>query len=101
MADALNRLDCEENTPQMEAFITDEMCSDWYCYAKEEKTYDSHPLSYDKLEKAQQVDKQLLENLNMDRNNLYHTQFFQGDNKMTYLSQSEVSCSNSSSEACD
>ena len=29
MADALSRLDCEEKTPQMEAFITDEMCFDW------------------------------------------------------------------------
>src|SRR5687767_4251471 len=54
------------------------MCSNWYCYAKEEKTYDSHPLSYDKLEKAQQADKQLLKNLNMDKNNMYHTQFFHG-----------------------
>src|SRR5687767_6694104 len=78
MADALNRLDCEDEIPQMEAFITDKMCSDWYCYAKEEKTYDSHPLSYEKLEKAQQADKQLLKTLNMDKNNLYHTQFFYG-----------------------
>ena len=60
------------------AFITDEMCSDWYCYAKEEKTYDSHPLSYEKLEKAQQADKQLLKNMSLDKNNLYHTLFFHG-----------------------
>ena len=36
IADALSRLDCEDTTPQMEAYITDEMHSDWYCYAKEE-----------------------------------------------------------------
>src|SRR5687767_8867792 len=78
MADALSRLDCDEEVSQQEAFIMDEVCSDWYCYAKEEKAYDSHPLSYDKLEKAQQTDKQLLENLNMDKNNMYHTQFFHG-----------------------
>ena len=77
MADALSRLDCEDTSPQQEAFITDEMCSEWYCYAKEEKTYDSHPLSYDELEKAQQADKQLLKTLNMD-NSFYHTHFFHG-----------------------
>src|SRR5687767_11316038 len=60
MADALSRLDYDDEVSQQEAFIIDEMCSDWYCYAKEEKTYDSHPLSYEKLAKAQQADKQLL-----------------------------------------
>ena len=40
MAVALSRLDCDEEVSQQEAFITDEMCSDWYCYAKEEKTED-------------------------------------------------------------
>src|SRR5687767_12417253 len=79
MADAFSRLDCDEEVSQQEAFITDEMCSDWYCYSKEEKTYDSHPLSYDKLEKAQQADKQLLKNLNMDKNNMYHTHFSMGE----------------------
>ena len=79
MADALSRLDCEETNPQQEAFITDEMCSEWYCYAKEEKTYDSHPLSYEKLEIAQKADKQLLKNMELDKSNLYHTQFFMGE----------------------
>ena len=77
IADALSRLDNEDKIPETEAFITDEMCSDWYCYAKEEKIYDSHPLSYDKLENAQQADKLLLKNLNMD-NSLYHTHFLHG-----------------------
>src|SRR5688572_2845014 len=40
MDDALSRLDCDEEVSQQEAFIMDEPCSDWYCYAKEEKTYD-------------------------------------------------------------
>jgi hypothetical protein len=79
MADALSRLECEETSPQQEAFITDEMCSEWYCYAKEEKTYDRHPLSYDKLEAAQKADKQLLKNMELDKNNMYHTQFFMGE----------------------
>jgi transposase InsO family protein len=78
MADALSRLDCEDTSPQQEAFITDEMCSERYWYAKEEKTYDSHPLSYDKLEAAQKADKQLLKNMELDKNNMYHTQFFHG-----------------------
>ena len=42
------------------ALITDEMCSDWYCYAQEEKTFDGHPLSFQKLEKAQNADKSLM-----------------------------------------
>src|SRR5687767_5125854 len=78
VADALSRLDSEEHTPQMEAFITNKMCSDWYCYSTEEKTYDSHPLSYEKLAKAQREDKQLLENMSLDKNNLYHNHFFHG-----------------------
>ena len=66
-ADALSRLDAEETTPLMEAFITEEMCSYWYCYAKEEMTYDSHPLSFQQLDKAQQADKQIIKILNMDK----------------------------------
>src|SRR5688500_15145584 len=40
MADDLSRLDFDEDISQQEAFLMDEMCSDWYCYAKEEMTYD-------------------------------------------------------------
>ena len=65
MADALSRLDCEDNIPQQEA-ITEEMCSNWYCYAKEEKSFDSHPLSYAQLEKAQKADKDVMKILKMD-----------------------------------
>ena len=57
MADALSRLDCEDDTPQQEALITEEMCSNWYCYDKEEKSFDSHPLSYAQLEKARKQTK--------------------------------------------
>src|SRR6476661_507379 len=39
VADALSRLDMEENTSLQEALITEEMCSNWYRYAKEEMTY--------------------------------------------------------------
>ena len=35
--------------------------------AKEEKTYESHPLSYERLETAQQADKHLLKILNMGK----------------------------------
>ena len=45
---------------QKEAHITEEMCSNWYCYAKEEKSFDSHPLSYAQLEKAQKADKDIM-----------------------------------------
>ena len=45
----------------MEALITEEMLSKWYCYAKEEMTYDSHPLSFQQLEQAQKTNKQLME----------------------------------------
>ena len=60
MADALSRLDCEKNIAQKKALITEEMCSNWYCYAKEEKSNDSHPLSYAQLEKAQNTDKDIM-----------------------------------------
>ena len=49
----------------MEALITKEMHSSWYCYAKEEQNYDSHPLSYQQLEKAQLTDKHLMESLKL------------------------------------
>ena len=59
VADALSRLDMD-NTPTLnKARITEDMCLGWYCYAKEEQTYDSHPLSYEHLEKAQREDKSL------------------------------------------
>ena len=53
VADALSRLDMEEEPSLHEALITEEMCLDWYCYAKEEQTYDSYPLFYEHIEKAQ------------------------------------------------
>jgi hypothetical protein len=52
VADALSRLDMVEKPSLNEALITEEMCSDWYCYAKEEQTFDSHSLSFQHLEKS-------------------------------------------------
>lgn len=48
------------------AIVTVEMCLDWYCYAKEEQMYNSHPLSYEHLEKAQHADMSLKKILEMD-----------------------------------
>ena len=66
VADALSRLEMDEETSLHEALITDEMCSDWYCYAKEEQNFNSHPLSYQQLEKAQRADMSLKKILEMD-----------------------------------
>ena len=44
---------------------------------KEEQTYDSHPLSYEHLEKAQCADKSMKKILEMD-NSPYQMQSFQG-----------------------
>ena len=77
MADALSRLDCEDNIPQKEALITEEMCSNWYCYAKEEKSFDSHPLSYAQLEIAQKEDKEVMKILKTD-NSMYKLHDFHG-----------------------
>ena len=46
VADALSRLEMDEEPNPHEALITEEMCLDWYCYAKEEQTYDGYPLSF-------------------------------------------------------
>ena len=66
VADALSRLDMEEEPSLHKAFITEEMCLDWYCYAKEEMTYDSHPLSFQHLKKSQNADKCLKKLLLME-----------------------------------
>jgi hypothetical protein len=77
MADALSRLDYEDDIPPKEALITEEMCSIWYCYAKEEKNFDSHPLSYGQLETAQKADKDIMKILKMD-NSVYKLHDFHG-----------------------
>src|SRR3982750_2987763 len=66
VADALSRLEMDEEPNPHEALITEEMCLDWYCYAKEEQAYDTHPLSYEHLEKAQHAHKSLQKILEMD-----------------------------------
>ena len=62
----------------MEALITEEMHSDWYCYVKEEQNFDSHPLSYQQLEKAQDTDKQLMESLKLDESPYKYCPFHWG-----------------------
>ena len=59
------------------AHITDEICSDWYCYAQEEKTFDGQPLSFQKLEKAQNADKSLKKSL-LQENLPYQNHSFHG-----------------------
>ena len=81
VADALSRLDMEEEPSLHKALITEEMCSDWYCYAKEEQTYDGHPLSFQQLEKCRQDSEKIL---NMDTFLPYQLPSFQ-NNKGTYL----------------
>ena len=66
VADALSRLDMDETPSLNKALITEEMCLDWYCYATEEMTYDSHPLSFQHLEKSQNADESLKKILLMD-----------------------------------
>ena len=77
VADALSRLKINDKPSLNEALITEEMCSDWYCYAQEEKTFDGHPLSFQKLEKAQCADKSLKKILHMD-NSPYQMHSFHG-----------------------
>src|SRR5687767_7622588 len=67
VADTLSRLEMGQSPVPTEALITEEMRSNWYCYAKEEQNYDSHPLSFQQLKKAQKADKQLMKILNMDK----------------------------------
>ena len=60
-----------------EALITEEMCSEWYCYAKDKMNYDSHPLSFQQLDKAQKADKMIMKILKMEKT-LYHLHSFHG-----------------------
>ena len=79
VADALSQLDMELDPNPMEALITEEMHSNWYCYAKEEMNYDSHPLSFQQLEKTQHTDKWLMESLKLTKSPYkYHS--FHGGN---------------------
>src|SRR5687767_15181253 len=85
VADALSRLDMESDPNPKEALITEEMQSNWYCYAKEEQNYDSHPLSFQQLERAQQADKQLMKNLKMDNSPYQYHSFHGGGGKTRQL----------------
>ena len=66
VADTLSRLEMDEKTSLHEALITDKMCLDWYCYAKKEQNFNSHPLSYQQLENAQSADESQKKTLCMD-----------------------------------
>ena len=77
VADALSRLELDDKPSPHEALITEEMCSDWYCYSKEEQTFDSHPPFYQHIENAQHANKSLKKILEM--NNLpYQMYSFHG-----------------------
>ena len=65
-----------------EALITEEMCSNWYCYAKEEKSFDSHPLSYGQLETAQKADKEVMKILKKD-DSVYKLHDFHGGEQLS------------------
>ena len=77
VADALSRLDMDEEPSLNKALITYEMCSDWYCYAQEEKIFDGHPFSFQKLEKAQDADK-CLKKILLQENLHYQKPSFHG-----------------------
>ena len=79
VADTLSQLNMEPDPNPMEALITKEMWSNWYCYAKEEQNYDSHLLSYQQLENAQHTDKQLMESLKLDKSPYKDHSFHWGD----------------------
>ena len=59
VADTLSRLDMEEKHSTTKAMATEEMCSDWYCYSTGEEKYDSYPLTFQQLDKAQKAVKEL------------------------------------------
>jgi hypothetical protein len=102
VADALSRLDMEDKPRSNESLITEEMCSDWYCYSKEEKTYDSHPLTFQQLETAQSADKHILKIIKMNKSPYQlHDYHGGGKNKTTYLQRWQDSCTNSLTETCD
>ena len=86
VADALSRLDMEEEPNLHKALITEEMCWTGIVITKEEMTYDSHPLSFQHLEKSQNADKSLMKILLQD-NLPYQKHSFHGggNNKGTYL----------------
>ena len=79
VADALSRLDMDLDFNPTEALITKEMHSNWYCYAKEEQNYDSYPLSYQHLEKAQHTDMQLMESLKLAKSPIKYCSFHGGE----------------------
>ena len=101
VADALSRLEMDEETSLHEALITEEMCLDWYWYDKEEMTYDSHPLSFQHLEKSQNADKSMKKILLMEKLTYQKHSFHGRDNKETYLQKCQDSPPNSLAETCD
>ena len=102
VADGLSQLNVELDPKPMEALITKEMHFNWYCYAKEEQNYDSHPLSYQQLEKTQQTDKQLMESLKLAKSPYKYCSFHGGGELIDSSSViRQNSCSKTVTEACD
>ena len=79
VTDVLSRLEMNLDPNTMEVLITEEMHSNWYCYTKEEMTYDCHPLSYQQLEKAKLAGKQLMEILKLDKSPYKYRSFHGGN----------------------
>jgi len=59
VADALSRLDIQAE-PMEEAFFTDEVRSELYCYGTETLSQADYPLDYSLISRAQQKDKKLM-----------------------------------------
>jgi hypothetical protein len=79
VADALSRLDIAHE-PLQEAYFTDELRSELYCYAQEDLTPSAFPLSYQVLGENQSKDKQMLKTL-QKKDSKYHLKSFQGGGK--------------------
>jgi hypothetical protein len=80
VADALSRLPFTEDGTVEEALVTIETMGDRFRYDIEEQNFDTHPLSFSMLDKAQILDKTLMKALNLDKS-LYHLHSFHGEGK--------------------
>ena len=76
-------------TPK-EALITEEMRSNCYCYAKEEQTYNSCPLSFQQLEKDQKTDKQLMTILSIGKSTYQNHSFHGGITRQLICQNSKI-----------
>ena len=79
VADALSRLGIQAE-PMEEAFFTDELRSELYCYGTETLSKADFPLDYAHISRAQQKDKKLLK-LRDKKDSPYETQTFMSAGK--------------------